>query len=105
MGLSSLDDGSVSVGVAGSLAVLALAGRSRVVDAAAGCGRRLRDHPLPLDLRQPPSFTADALPLDLSVLQRLAARVAKQTPAAGTAAVAEHRGGLFTMSPDGRFVA
>ena len=62
--------------------------------------------PLPLDPRQqPPSFTTDDMPLDLAVLRKLAAQVSAEVPAAGTAPVAEHRGGLFTMSPDGRFVA
>ena len=61
--------------------------------------------PLPLDPRhQPPSFTTDDLPLDLGVLRRLAAQVTTEAPAV-TAPAAEHRGGLFTMSPDGRFVA
>ena len=62
--------------------------------------------PLPVDPReQPASFSTDDVPLDLGVLRQLAAQVAAETPAAGTAAVAEHRGGLFTMTPDGRFVA
>ncbi|HEY2304293.1 MAG TPA: FAD-dependent oxidoreductase [Streptosporangiaceae bacterium] len=62
--------------------------------------------PLPFDpRRQPPSFTTDDLPLDLAVLRKLAAQISAEAPAAGTAPVAEHRGGLFTMSPDGRFVA
>jgi glycine/D-amino acid oxidase-like deaminating enzyme len=62
--------------------------------------------PLPIDPRhQPASFTTDQVPLDLGVLRQLAAQVAAEVPAAGTAPVAEHRGGLFTMSPDGRFVA
>lgn len=62
--------------------------------------------PLPVDPgRQPPTFTTDDLPLDLGVLRRMAGQVAAEVPAAGSAAVAEHRGGLFTMSPDGRFVA
>jgi glycine/D-amino acid oxidase-like deaminating enzyme len=39
------------------------------------------------------------------VLRQLASQVADEAPAASTAPVAEHRGGLFTMSPDGRFVA
>jgi glycine/D-amino acid oxidase-like deaminating enzyme len=61
--------------------------------------------PLPLDpSHQPPSFTTDDMPLDLSVLRRLAAQVTAEAPTAA-APVAEHRGGLFTMSPDGRFVA
>jgi glycine/D-amino acid oxidase-like deaminating enzyme len=62
--------------------------------------------PLPVDPRhQPASFTTDDVPLDLGVLRRLAAQVSAEAPAAKTAPVAEHRGGLFTMSPDGRFVA
>ena len=62
--------------------------------------------PLPVDPRQqPPGFTTDDVPLDLAVLRRLAAQVATEVPAAAAAPVAEHRGGLFTMSPDGRFVA
>jgi glycine/D-amino acid oxidase-like deaminating enzyme len=62
--------------------------------------------PLPVDPReQPASFTTDDVPLDLGVLRRLAAEVAEEAPAAGSAPLAEHRGGLFTMSPDGRFAA
>jgi glycine/D-amino acid oxidase-like deaminating enzyme len=61
--------------------------------------------PLPVDpRRQPASFTTDEVPLDLGVLRRLAAQIAAEAPMAGSAPVAEHRGGLFTMSPDGRFV-
>jgi glycine/D-amino acid oxidase-like deaminating enzyme len=62
--------------------------------------------PLPVDPGdRPASFTTDDMPLDLGVLRRLADQVAAEAPAASTAPVAEHRGGLFTMSPDGRFVA
>jgi glycine/D-amino acid oxidase-like deaminating enzyme len=61
--------------------------------------------PLPVDPRQQPAtFTTDDVPLDLGVLRRLAAQVSEEVPAV-TAPLAEHRGGLFTMSPDGRFVA
>ncbi len=61
--------------------------------------------PLPLDPRsQPDGFSTDDVPLDLSVLRRLGSQVAAEVPAAASAAVAEHRGGMFTMSPDGRFV-
>jgi len=61
--------------------------------------------PLPVDPRhQPASFTTDDVPLDLGVLQRLAAQVTAEAPAASSTPVAEHRGGMFTMSPDGRFV-
>jgi glycine/D-amino acid oxidase-like deaminating enzyme len=61
--------------------------------------------PLPVDPRdQLPSFRTADLPLDLGVLRRMAAQVAREAPLAAAAVVAEHRGGLFTMSPDGRFV-
>ncbi len=60
--------------------------------------------PLPLDPRgQAASFTTDDVPLDLAVLRELAGQVEAEVPLArGT--VAAHRGGLFTMTPDGRFV-
>ena len=62
--------------------------------------------PLPVDPRaRPASFGTDDVPLDLGVLRALTAQVAAEVPAAGSAPVAELRGGLFTMSPDGRFVA
>jgi glycine/D-amino acid oxidase-like deaminating enzyme len=66
--------------------------------------------PLPLDPRGAcASFSTDDVPLDLGVLRDLAGQVAGEAPlaVAGTeaGAAAEHRGGLFTMSPDGRFVA
>jgi glycine/D-amino acid oxidase-like deaminating enzyme len=66
--------------------------------------------PLPVDPRaQPPGFDTDDVPLDRGVLDAMAAQVAALVPAAQTAVrqgtVAEHRGGLFTMSPDGRFLA
>jgi glycine/D-amino acid oxidase-like deaminating enzyme len=61
--------------------------------------------PLPVDPRaQQPSFSTDDVPLDLGVLRQLAGQVAGEAPLASTGQVAEHRGGLFTMSPDGRFV-
>jgi glycine/D-amino acid oxidase-like deaminating enzyme len=62
--------------------------------------------PLPVDPRaHPPSFRTDDVPLDLGVLRGLAAQVSAEAPLASTAPVAEHRGGMFTMSPDGAFVA
>src|SRR5690348_12998032 len=68
--------------------------------------------PLALDVgSQPASFSTDDMPLDLGVLRKMADQVAAEVPVAGAASadsadsVAEHRGGLFTMSPDGRFVA
>jgi glycine/D-amino acid oxidase-like deaminating enzyme len=66
--------------------------------------------PLAIDPRaQPPEFDTDDVPLDRGVLDAMAAAVADLIPVARAAAagraVAEHRGGLFTMSPDGRFLA
>ena len=62
--------------------------------------------PLPVDPGlQAASFTTDDVPLDLEVLRQLADQITAEVPAASTVPVAEHRGGLFTMSPDGRFVA
>jgi glycine/D-amino acid oxidase-like deaminating enzyme len=62
--------------------------------------------PLAVDPRaEPPSFRTEDLELDLGVLRKLAAPLAAEVPLAADAPVAEHRGGLFTMSPDGRFIA
>lgn len=62
--------------------------------------------PLPLDpRRQPAAFSTDDVPLDLGPLRKAAGQVSAEVPLAGEAEVAEHRGGLFTMSPDGRFLA
>jgi glycine/D-amino acid oxidase-like deaminating enzyme len=62
--------------------------------------------PLPLDPRlQHDSFSTDDMPLDLGLLRRMAGQVAEEIPLAGEAPVANLRGGLFTMTPDGRFVA
>ena len=62
--------------------------------------------PLPVDPQhQPASFSTDDVPLDVGVLRRLAGQVSAEAPVAVSTPVAEHRGGLFTMSPDGRFVA
>jgi glycine/D-amino acid oxidase-like deaminating enzyme len=60
--------------------------------------------PLAVDPRaEPVSFSTDDMPLDLAVLRTMAAQVSHEVPAA-SGPVAEHRGGLFTMTPDGRFV-
>jgi len=62
--------------------------------------------PLPVDpRRQHASFSTDDVPLDLVVLRKMADEVAAEVPVACSVPVAVHRGGLFTMSPDGRFVA
>lgn len=61
--------------------------------------------PMPLDPRdQQPNFSIDDVPLDMAVLKGFAVAVEKNIPALGDAPVAEHRGGLFTMTADGRFM-
>jgi glycine/D-amino acid oxidase-like deaminating enzyme len=65
--------------------------------------------PLPLDPRaEARSFSTDDVPLDMGVLRSMAGQIAGEVPVFGDAAasgtVGEHRGGLFTMTPDGRFV-
>jgi glycine/D-amino acid oxidase-like deaminating enzyme len=54
------------------------------------------------------SFSTDDVPLDMAALQAMADQVAAEVPVVSDAVVsdrvAEHRGGLFTMTPDGRFV-
>jgi glycine/D-amino acid oxidase-like deaminating enzyme len=61
--------------------------------------------PLPVDPHaQPPSFRTDDVPLELAVLSAMAVQVVREAPLASSGQVAELRGGLFTMSPDGRFV-
>jgi len=61
--------------------------------------------PLPVDPRaEPPSFRTGDVPLDPGVLSAMAGQVRREAPLASGGPVAELRGGLFTMSPDGRFV-
>ncbi len=61
--------------------------------------------PLPADPRaESGAFSTDDLPLDLTALRAMTDQIAAEAPAVG-GTVAEHRGGLFTMTPDGRFVA
>jgi glycine/D-amino acid oxidase-like deaminating enzyme len=55
--------------------------------------------PLAFDVSAPPA----EMPLDPAVLDGLAEHVGTEVPMARRP-VAEHRGGMFTMSPDGRFV-
>jgi glycine/D-amino acid oxidase-like deaminating enzyme len=52
----------------------------------------------------PAAFDIDDMPLDLSVLRRLAESVAAQFPIFRDIALQEHRGGLPTMTADGEHV-
>jgi len=62
--------------------------------------------PMPLDPRlQAESFSTVDVPLDLGLLRKLAGQVEREAPLAVSSLVADHRAGLFTMTPDGRFIA
>jgi glycine/D-amino acid oxidase-like deaminating enzyme len=61
--------------------------------------------PLPYDVRHRPEFSMEQTPLDVSVLTAQTASVAGSIPAVRDATIREHRGGLFTMTSDGHFLA
>jgi glycine/D-amino acid oxidase-like deaminating enzyme len=66
---------------------------------------RFEPDPLPVDVRsQPDDFTIADTPLDFAVLERATATVERAIPIVRDSTVAEHRGGLFTMTADGRFL-
>lgn len=65
----------------------------------------MEQSPLALDPRQDPNFTISDTPLDMAILDTFTNALGALTPALGDTPVAEHRGGLFTMTPDGRFLA
>ncbi len=63
------------------------------------------DAPLQLDVAaHGPEFQIADVPLDLGVLRGLAAEVTEHFPVLRGAAIREHRGGLPTLSPDGRHI-
>jgi 4-methylaminobutanoate oxidase (formaldehyde-forming) len=61
--------------------------------------------PLPFDVAHHEGFSMEHTPLDLSVLARSRARIEEYLPALKDSTVREHRGGLFTMTADGHFIA
>ena len=65
----------------------------------------MESDPLAIDPRADPSFTIADTPLDMRVLDAVTAALGPLVPALGDTPVAEHRGGLFTMTPDARFLA
>jgi glycine/D-amino acid oxidase-like deaminating enzyme len=61
--------------------------------------------PLVLDPRERPAgFQLDEMPLDMQPIERARASVAAELPILGSAPIAELRGGLPTMTPDGHFL-
>ena len=61
--------------------------------------------PIALDPGADPAFTMADTPLDMCVLDAFTDTLGPLVPALGDTPVAEHRGGLFTMTPDARFLA
>lgn len=65
----------------------------------------MEQDPLMFDPRQETEFQISDTPLDFNVLDGFIDAIGPLVPALGDTPVAEHRGGLFTMTPDGRFLA
>ena len=65
----------------------------------------MESNPISIDPRLDPDFSIPDTPLDMRVLDDFTAALGPLVPALGDTPVAEHRGGLFTMTPDGRFLA
>lgn len=61
--------------------------------------------PLPIDVAQQPNFSMDQVPLEFSILEAQTAAVENSVPALRDTTIQEHRGGLFTMTSDGHFIA
>ena len=65
----------------------------------------MESNPISIDPRPDPNFSIPDTPLDMGVLDQFTATLGPLVPALGDTPVAEHRGGLFTMTPDARFLA
>lgn len=65
----------------------------------------MEQNPLAVDPRSDPDFTMADTPLDMTILGAFTDALGPLVPALGDTPVAEHRGGLFTMTPDARFLA
>jgi glycine/D-amino acid oxidase-like deaminating enzyme len=61
--------------------------------------------PLPFEIRGRENFSMEQTPLDFSVLARQTTSVEDSVPALRETTIREHRGGLFTMTADGNFLA
>lgn len=60
---------------------------------------------LAIDPRDDPDFDMSQTPLDMRILDQFIDSLGSLVPALGDTPIAEHRGGVFTMTPDGRFLA
>jgi glycine/D-amino acid oxidase-like deaminating enzyme len=65
----------------------------------------MESDPIALDPRHDPEFSMSDTPLDVQILDDFTESLGPLVPALGDTPVAEHRGGLFTMTPDARFLA
>lgn len=65
----------------------------------------MEQNALAIDPRQDPTFEMAQTPLDMRILDAFTQALGALTPALGDTPVAEHRAGVFTMTPDGRFLA
>lgn len=61
--------------------------------------------PMPIDVRAEQNFSMEQVPLDFSVLEQQTATVEHNLPCLRDRTIQEHRGGLFTMTSDGHFLA
>ena len=65
----------------------------------------MESDPIAIDPRLDSQFSMPDTPLDVGVLDDFTTALGPLAPALGDTPVAEHRGGLFTMTPDARFLA
>src|SRR5215218_1723227 len=65
----------------------------------------MESDPIAIDPRLDQNFSMPDTPLDMGVLAGLTAALGPLVPALGGTPVAEHGGGLFTMTPEARFLA
>jgi glycine/D-amino acid oxidase-like deaminating enzyme len=65
----------------------------------------MESDPMAIDPRLDPNFSMPDTPLDMRVLDDLTEALGPLVPALADSPIAEHRGGLFTMTPDARFLA
>ncbi|MDQ2653113.1 MAG: FAD-binding oxidoreductase [Chloroflexota bacterium] len=65
----------------------------------------MEQNALAIDPRHDPDFEMSQTPLDRHILDQFTDELGPLTPALGDTPMAEHRGGVFTMTPDGRFLA
>ena len=61
--------------------------------------------PMPFNVQAHADFSMEKIPLDFSILAQQTTTVQGSIPALSDTTIQEHRGGLFTMTADGHFLA